>query len=90
MIVLINSFSEKPKGDGAMINGGYFVLSPKVIDYIKGDDTIWERDPVQKLAEEGNMSAFIHEGFWRPMDTLRDKEYLENLWESNKAFWKVW
>ncbi len=86
----VNSFHEKPKGDGAMINGGFFVLSPKVIDYISDDRTIWEHGPLERLAEEGNLAAFPHHGFWQPMDTLRDKMYLEELWQSGKAPWKVW
>ncbi len=86
----VHSFKEKPKGDGAMINGGFFVLSPKVIDYIEGDKTIWERDPLERLADEGNLAAFHHHGFWQPMDTLRDKNHLEELWQSGKAPWKVW
>jgi glucose-1-phosphate cytidylyltransferase len=86
----VNSFREKPKSDGAMINGGFFVLSPQVIDYIVDDKTIWERDPMEHLAEEGNLAAFHHEGFWQPMDTLRDKMHLEELWQSGKAPWKVW
>ena len=87
---MVNSFWEKPKGDGAMINGGYFVLSPQVIDYIKDDNTTWERDPLERLAEEGNLAAFQHHGFWQPMDTLRDKIHLEELWQSGRAPWKVW
>jgi len=86
----VNSFMEKPKGDGAMINGGFFVLSPKVIDYIAGDQTIWEREPLERLAQEGDLAAFQHHGFWQPMDTLRDKMHLEELWQSGKAPWKVW
>jgi len=86
----VNSFMEKPQGDGAMINGGFFVLSPKVLDYIIDDRTIWEREPLEKLAEEGELSAFQHHGFWQPMDTLRDKVHLEELWQSGKAPWKVW
>lgn len=86
----VNCFREKPKGDGAMINGGFFVLSPKVIDYIVDDKTIWECDPLERLAEEGNLAAFHHYGFWQPMDTLRDKMHLEELWQSGKAPWKVW
>jgi len=87
---LVKSFVEKPKGDGGWINGGYFVLSPKVIDYIAEDDTIWEQEPMQRLAAENQMSVYFHEGFWQPMDTLREKIYLEKLWESGKAPWKVW
>ena len=86
----VKSFMEKPKGDGAMINGGFFVLSPKVIDYITDDKTIWERDPLERLAKEGDLAAFPHHGFWQPMDTLRDKLHLEELWQSRKAPWKVW
>lgn len=83
-------FQEKPEGDGGWINGGFFVLSPKVIDYIEGDDAIWERAPMERLAGEGQMSAYLHHGFWQPMDTLRDKTHLEELWVSGKAPWKVW
>ncbi len=86
----VNSFMEKPKGDGAMINGGFFVLSPKVIEYIAGDTTTWEREPLERLAQEGNLAAYQHHGFWQPMDTLRDKLHLEDLWQSGKAPWKVW
>ena len=86
----VKSFREKPKNDGAMINGGFFVLSPTVIDYITDDTTIWERDPLEQLAKEGDLAAFSHDGFWHPMDTLRDKIYLEELWLSGKAPWKVW
>ncbi|KTD36420.1 glucose-1-phosphate cytidylyltransferase (CDP-glucose pyrophosphorylase) [Legionella nautarum] len=86
----ITGFKEKPQGDGGWINGGFFVLSPKVIDYIEGDDTIWEKHPLERLAEEGQLSSFTHDGFWHPMDTLRDKTYLEELWESGKAPWKTW
>lgn len=84
------SFKEKPGGDGGRINGGFFVLSPKVIDYIDGDDTLWEGEPLKRLANEGQLSAFMHKGFWHPMDTLRDKNYLEALWQSGKAPWKIW
>ena len=86
----VNSFMEKPQGDGAMINGGFFVLSPKVLDYIIDDKTIWEREPLEKLASKGELSAFHHHGFWQPMDTLRDKVHLEELWQSGNAPWKVW
>ena len=86
----IVSFDEKPQGDGAWINGGYFVLSPRVLDYIDGDDTVWERGPLERLAAEGKLSAFLHRGFWQPMDTLRDKQQLEELWTSGAAPWKVW
>ncbi len=83
-------FKEKPWGDGGWINGGFFVLSPKVIDYIDDDDTIWEREPMERLAAQGQMSAYMHRGFWQPMDTLRDKNYLEELWANARAPWKVW
>ncbi len=86
----VKSFREKPQGDGAMINGGFFVLSPEVIDYIADDKTTWEREPMEQLAKEGNLSAFHHKGFWQPMDTLRDKQLLEELWQSGNAPWKVW
>jgi glucose-1-phosphate cytidylyltransferase len=86
----VTSFMEKPKGDGAMINGGFFVLSPKVLDYIADDQTVWERSPLERLANEGDLAAFQHHGFWQPMDTLRDKMHLEELWLSGKAPWKVW
>lgn len=86
----ITSFREKPAGDGAWINGGFFVLSPRVLDYIEGDETIWEREPLERLAKEGNLSAYQHSGFWQPMDTLRDKKHLEELWESCSAPWKKW
>lgn len=86
----IDSFQEKPQGDGAWINGGFFVLNPKVIDYIEGDHTLWEREPMERLARDGQMSAWLHRGFWQPMDTLRDKNHLEELWASGKAPWKVW
>jgi glucose-1-phosphate cytidylyltransferase len=86
----IVSFEEKPKGDGGWINGGFFVLSPKALDYIQGDDTIWERQPLERLAKDGQLGAYFHKGFWQPMDTLRDKTHLENLWSSGKAPWKVW
>lgn len=86
----VNSFREKPQGDGAMINGGFFVLSPQVIDYISGDQTTWEREPMESLAAEGELAAFHHQGFWQPMDTLRDKIHLEELWQSGQAPWKVW
>jgi glucose-1-phosphate cytidylyltransferase len=87
---LIKNFHEKPKGDGAMINGGFFVLSPKVIERIEGDSTIWEQEPLISLAADGELMAFKHEGFWQPMDTLRDKIKLQELWDSNKAPWKIW
>jgi glucose-1-phosphate cytidylyltransferase len=86
----VKSFREKPQGDGAKVNGGFFVLSPQVIDYIGNDKTIWERDPIERLALDGNLAAYQHNGFWQPMDTLRDKIHLEELWQSGKAPWKVW
>ena len=86
----VSRFCEKPKGDGAMINGGFFVLSPEVIDYIDGDNTLWEREPLERLAKEGELAAYRHQGFWQPMDTLRDKMHLEELWQSGNAPWKIW
>jgi glucose-1-phosphate cytidylyltransferase len=86
----VTSFEEKPKGDGAMINGGFFVLSPKVFNYIKDDFTTWEKEPLMGLAEDGELMAYEHRGFWLPMDTLRDKQLLESLWNSGKAPWKAW
>ncbi|MGZ3744005.1 MAG: glucose-1-phosphate cytidylyltransferase [Pseudobdellovibrionaceae bacterium] len=86
----VESFMEKPKGDGGVINGGFFVLNSKVIEYIKEDATIWEKEPMEKLAADGQMQAFVHQGFWQPMDTLRDKKHLEELWNSGKAPWKIW
>ena len=84
------SFQEKPKGDNSWINGGFFVLDPEVINYIDGDNSIWEQTPLKKLAKEGELSAYHHEGFWQPMDTLRDKNTLEELWDSKDAPWKCW
>lgn len=86
----IDSFQEKPQGDGAWINGGFFVLNPKVIDYINDDRTVWEREPMERLARDRQMSAWLHRGFWQPMDTLRDKNHLEELWSSGNAPWKSW
>ena len=86
----VQTFEEKPKGDGTKINGGFFVLSPKVIDLIEDDATVWEQHPMETLASKGQMSAFEHNGFWQPMDTLRDKNYLEELWSSQTAPWKTW
>ena len=86
----VQKFEEKPKGDGALINGGYFVLSPKVIERIEGDDTTWEQEPLKSLASDGELMSFNHDGFWQPMDTLRDKMKLDELLDQNKAPWKVW
>ena len=86
----ITAFKEKPQGDGGMINGGFFVLSPTVLDLIKDDQSIWEREPLETLVESKQLKAYKHEGFWQPMDTLRDKVYLEELWQSGQAPWKVW
>lgn len=86
----ICSFREKPKGDGAMINGGFFVLSPEVIHLIEGDSTVWEREPLETLASRGQLAAFKHKGFWQPMDNLRDKVLLEELWANGQAPWKIW
>ena len=86
----VRSFAEKPRGDGALINGGFFVLSPKVLSYLVDDATVWEREPLQRLADDGQLMSFQHDGFWQPMDTLRDKVYLEELWSAGKAPWKLW
>ncbi len=86
----ISNFLEKPKGDGAWINGGFFICEPSVMDYLTNDQTIFERDPLEKLAKEGELYSFKHSGFWRCMDTLRDKTQLNEMWNSDKAKWKVW
>jgi len=86
----VRAFREKPRSDGAMINGGFFVLSPRVFDYLADDRTVWEQEPLARLAAEGQLMAFEHHGFWQPMDTLRDKQHLEELWASGRAPWKVW
>jgi len=86
----ISTFKEKPHGDGAWINGGFFVLEPGVIDYIAGDSIVWEREPMERLANEGRLAAYRHYGFWQPMDTLRDRIVLEQLWQSEEAPWKIW
>ena len=86
----VQGFQEKPQGDGGWINGGFFILSPKVIEYIDQDATVWEKEPMERLAKEGQLSAYYHNDFWQPMDTLRDKHHLEELWQSDKAPWKVW
>jgi len=86
----VKSFVEKPHGDGMYINGGFFVLSPKVLDLIDGDATTWEREPLEILASTNQLNAFKHDGFWQPMDTLRDKQHLEELWGAGRAPWKVW
>lgn len=86
----VRQFEEKPKGDGLLINGGFFVLSPKVIDRIESDATSWELEPLRGLALDGELMAFKHEDFWQPMDTLRDKNFLQGLWEKNEAPWKLW
>ena len=86
----VNGFTEKPRGDGGLINGGFFVLSPRCIDRIDGDQSSWEGEPLVGLAADGELMAFEHSGFWQPMDTLRDKTHLEELWQSGKAPWKVW
>jgi glucose-1-phosphate cytidylyltransferase len=88
--IQVEGFQEKPVGDGAWINGGFFLLSRSVLDLIEGDGTVWERDPMERLAAAGQLAAYKHGGFWQPMDTLREKNYLEGLWESGKAPWKIW
>jgi glucose-1-phosphate cytidylyltransferase len=86
----VEHFREKPHGDGAWINGGFFVLEPEAIDYIDADDTVWEREPMERLAGDGRLAAYRHTGFWHPMDTLRDRKVLEELWVSGDAPWKIW
>jgi glucose-1-phosphate cytidylyltransferase len=86
----VTGFQEKPAGDGGWINGGFFVLSPKIGDYIEGDDTIWEREPMESLARDGQLGLYRHRGFWQPMDTIRDKSYLEQLWAGGSPPWKIW
>jgi glucose-1-phosphate cytidylyltransferase len=86
----ITEFLEKPQGDGAMINGGFFVLSPRVLDYLEDDMTVWEQEPLRTLAAEGELMAYEHHGFWQPMDTLRDKQLLNGLWDDGKAPWHKW
>ena len=87
---VVRNFLEKPRGEGGMINGGFFVLSPSVIDLIEGDDTVWEQEPLHRLAADGELMAYEHHGFWQPMDTLRDKQQLNAMWEDGAAPWKVW
>jgi glucose-1-phosphate cytidylyltransferase len=86
----VRSFTEKPRGDGAWMNGGFFVLEPAVLDCIEGDETLFEQEPLRRLAADGQLSAFRHGGFWQPMDTMRDKRALEELWASARAPWKIW
>ncbi|MFZ5917490.1 MAG: glucose-1-phosphate cytidylyltransferase [Chloroflexota bacterium] len=86
----IHGFREKPQGDGAWVNGGFFVLEPGVMEYIEGDDTVWEREPLQRLGQDGMLAAYRHYGFWHPMDTLQDKKSLEQMWNSGNPPWKVW
>jgi len=86
----ISTFKEKPQGDSAWVNGGFFVLEPGVMDYITEDSTVWEREPMENLANDGQLTGYRHNGFWQPMDTLRDKNSLEDLWQSGKAPWKIW
>ncbi len=88
--VRVTGFQEKPRGDGGWINGGFFVLSPKIFEYIDGDATVWEREPLEHMARDGRVAAYLHHGFWQAMDTLRDKTHLEELWASGKAPWKTW
>ena len=87
---VIKDFQEKPDGDGAWVNGGFFVVNPEALDYIADDSVSWEKEPLLRIANEGQLAAFRHTGFWQPMDTLRDKNFLESLWEKNEAPWKTW
>ncbi|MFC5610032.1 glucose-1-phosphate cytidylyltransferase [Variovorax soli] len=86
----VTGFLEKPHGDGGWINGGFFVVSPSVEKYIEGDQTVWEREPMERLAKDDQLTVYFHKGFWHPMDTLRDKRFLQGLWDSKKAPWKIW
>jgi glucose-1-phosphate cytidylyltransferase len=86
----VAAFQEKPQGDGGWINGGFFVLSPRAIDYIEGDGAVWEQEPLRNLARDGQLSAYAHAGFWQAMDTMRDRQHLEELWASGRAPWKTW
>jgi glucose-1-phosphate cytidylyltransferase len=86
----VQSFKEKPAGDGGWINGGFFVCQPEVLNFISNDDTIWEKEPLEHLADEGQLTAFKHHGFWKPMDSLRDHKQLNDLWDKGKALWKIW
>ncbi|PKO59094.1 MAG: hypothetical protein CVU23_14410 [Betaproteobacteria bacterium HGW-Betaproteobacteria-17] len=86
----IHNFSEKTKGDGAWINGGFFVMEPEVFDYFPGDESVLEQEPLMALAHQGNLAAYRHDGFWQNMDTLRDKNYLESLWAGTQPPWKIW
>jgi len=86
----VQNFLEKPKGDGQWVNGGFFVLSKKIFNYITGDESVWEKESLENLAKDSNLKSFKHNDFWQPMDTLRDKEFLESLWKSKKAPWKIW
>ena len=87
---MIPTFKEKPQGDGAWVNGGFFVLEPEVLNYIENDTTVWEREPMENLAREGKLAAYRHYGYWQNMDTLRDKNILEELWQSGNPPWKIW
>jgi glucose-1-phosphate cytidylyltransferase len=84
------SFEEKPSAEGGLINGGFFILDPSVLELIEGHDTVWEKGPMEDLAADGQLAAWVHRGFWQPMDTLRDKQHLNSLWESGAAPWKLW
>jgi glucose-1-phosphate cytidylyltransferase len=86
----VTGFREKPPGDGSWINGGFFVLSPRVLDYVQGDETVWESEPLERLAQNRELMAYQHDGFWQPMDTLRDKRQLEDMWSRGHAPWRVW
>jgi glucose-1-phosphate cytidylyltransferase len=86
----VASFLEKPAGEGGWVNGGFFVVEPPVLDYIEGDETVWEREPMERLAEDNRLAAYRHSGFWHPMDTLRDRIVLEEMWSSGDPPWKVW
>ena len=86
----VTKFEEKPAGDGSWINGGFFVLEPEIFNYLKNDSTVWEKEPLEKMAKQNKVTAYKHSGFWQALDTLRDKNHLQSLWDSNKAPWKIW
>ena len=88
--MMVSNFLEKAEGESSWVNGGFFVLNKKIFKYLKNDQTIWEREPMESLAKDNQLSAFKHEGFWQPMDTIREKELLDEMWYSNKALWKLW
>mgnify|MGYP002701170534 FL=1 len=87
---MVKKFFEKPKGDGAWVNGGFFVLNKKIFNYLSDKNCIWEKEPLEKIAKDNQLTAYKHHGFWHAMDTLRDRNYLEDMWSSNQVPWKIW